>query len=104
MSRNQKGINVERIRIDVDLLAVGDQPYCFRPVDQRPQFGEAPAQLASRVIGDIPQELAQLFAGNGPSSHCEIGKQSKNFPRRRLRSRASILENLQRSQQKQTIV
>ena len=102
MSRNQEGINVERIRFDVNLLPVGDHSYCFRPVDQRPQFGEAPAQLASWVIGDIPQEFAQFFAGNGPRGHCEISKQSKDFARGRLGSRASILENLQRSQQKQT--
>ena len=103
MSRDQQSVNFERIRFDVDLLAVGDQSYCFRPVYQRPQLGKTPAQLASRIIGDIPKEFAEPFARNGPPRHCEVSKQSKDLARRRLGSRAFIPDNLQRSQQKQTV-
>jgi hypothetical protein len=33
MARCQEGINVERGRFDVNLLAIGDQPLGCRPVD-----------------------------------------------------------------------
>ena len=36
----------------------------IRLVDQRPDLAEAPAKLAARIVGDIPQQLAELAPGN----------------------------------------
>jgi hypothetical protein len=103
LSGNPEDIDVERIGIDLNLLAIGDQSFDRGTVDQWPQLGKAPAQLASRVISDIPKQLAQFFAGNGPRRHCEVGKQSADLARRWLGLRASIPKDLQRSQQKYAI-
>jgi hypothetical protein len=102
-SRNPEGIDVERIGFDLNLLAIGDQPCCGRTVDQWPQLGKAPAQLASRIIRDIPKQLAQFFAGNRPRRYREVGEERADFSRRRLEQRASIPDDLQRSQQKHAV-
>jgi len=60
--RKRDGIDVERTGVDPDPFTVGDEPGGRQPVDQWSYLGKAPAQLAFRVIGDVPKYLAELFA------------------------------------------
>ena len=47
-----------------------------------PGFGKAPAQLAARIVGDVPKQLAQLGAMDRTRRHDEIGDKRPHFARR----------------------
>ena len=103
VARKRDGIDVERTGVDPDPLTVGDEPGRCGPVDQWPQLGKAPAQLAFRVIGDIPKQLAELFAGDRARRHREISEERPGLARARQRQRGSVPNDLERSQQEHAV-
>src|SRR5574338_654973 len=44
-------------------------------VEQAAQLGEAPAQGAPGIVGDLPQQFAQLFAPHPSALHAQVGEQ-----------------------------
>ena len=61
-----------------------------RLVEEAPDFGKAPAQRAARIVGDIPQQLAELGAMDRTRRHDEIGDKRPHFARRRERGGRSV--------------
>ena len=103
VARKRDGIDVERTGVDPDLLTVGDEPGRCGPVDQWPQLGKAPAQLAFRVIGDVPKQLTELFAGDRARRHREISEERPDLARAWQRQRGSVPNDLERSQQEHAV-
>ena len=56
-------VDHRRPRVDAHPLAIGDDPLPSLLVEQRPQPREAPAERAARVVGQVPEERAEVLAG-----------------------------------------
>src|SRR3569833_1428106 len=48
-------------------------------VNQLPELRKTPSQRASRVIGDLPEQLAQVFSLEGAPNERQVGKQRAGF-------------------------
>ena len=62
-------------QIEPDGVAAGINASPARLVDDAPDLAEAPAQLAPRIVGDVPQQLAKLAARDGARGKRQIGDQ-----------------------------
>ena len=60
--------------IQPDSVALGLDPALGGVVDERPDLAEAPAQLAARIVGHLPQQIAQLAARDGIRREREISE------------------------------
>src|SRR5262249_10562315 len=69
--------------IDAYPLAVGDKatPPCI--VGDSPDFCQTPTQFASRVIGYVPQKLAQVRSQLGTRLQRQVSEQRSHLARRR---------------------
>ena len=73
----------------------GRAGWCRRPrldpapaglIDDAPELAEAPAELAARIVGHVPQQLAELAAGHRVRGQRQIGEQRAHLARCRQRS------------------
>jgi hypothetical protein len=56
-------------------MPVGGQPEILWTVDQRPDFAEAPAQGPARIVGHLPEHLAQFFASVRTPGQSKVSEQ-----------------------------
>jgi len=47
--------------IQLDLLAIGDHPRLIAAIHQGADLGQAPTQRTAGVVGNLPQQFAQLL-------------------------------------------
>jgi hypothetical protein len=74
-------------------LAVGAQPLAARRVDQRAQLGQRPAQLRGRVVGAVPEQLAQMLAAVRTARQDQVGEQRARRARRRQRRGVTVAQH-----------
>ena len=74
--------------VEPDGVAAGVDPPPAGLVDEAPDLAQAPAQLAARIVGHVPQQLAELAARDGVRRQRQIGEQRAHLARRRQRQRA----------------
>jgi hypothetical protein len=77
-------------QIERDCVAGGLDPAASWLVNEAPDLAEAPAQLAPRVVRDVPQKLAEATPGNGTRSERQIGEERAHLARRRERQRDPV--------------
>lgn len=84
------GERLERGDVDDDVRGV--EPYCDPVgedartcvvIHEAPQLGKAPPQRAARVIGNLPEQLAQVLAAECAAVQREVREQGARLPRRR---------------------
>jgi hypothetical protein len=90
----------EAIReVEPDRVAVGmDAPPAGR-VEDAPQLAEALAQLTPRVVGHVPQELAQLAPRGREGRQGEVGEQGAHLAGRGEREGAAVATHRQGPEQ-----
>ena len=73
---------VQRAQVDVHGTgieghgtAVGDDARAIRVIDQLADFRQAPAQRTPGIVGDFPQQFAQLLPALGFFREGEVGQQ-----------------------------
>ncbi len=62
--------------VDRDVVLVGPHPLAVGVVENGTDLGQAPPQFATRVVGTIPEDLAQPRTVERAASHDEIGQQA----------------------------
>jgi hypothetical protein len=67
-------VDPDRVRGRLDPAAAG-------LVDEAPDLAEAPAQLATRIVRNIPEQIAERASGNGTRRKCEIGEECADLSR-----------------------
>ncbi len=73
-------VNLGAARLERDVDAIGEEARLAPAIDHRAKLGEAPAQGGARVIGPVPEEIAEAFAEDGPSRHDEVTEQRARLP------------------------
>ena len=76
--------------IESDGLAVGYDPSYARLVHQPAQLAQAPAQCATRIVRQVPQQRTQALASVGPPGYRQIGQQGARLARGRQRDGDSV--------------
>jgi hypothetical protein len=69
-------VDRDKVMLEFDSLAVGDDHPTIRLIDERPQPGQTPAQCSARVIGNIPEHRAEPVAAVRTCGDGQIGEQS----------------------------
>ena len=72
-----------------------------RLVDEASDLAQAPAQLAARIVRDVPQQLAELASRDGARGQRQLGEQRAHLARRRQRQRGAVAADRQRPEQAQ---
>src|SRR5262245_23773155 len=85
--------------VEPDGVVAGLDPPAAGLVHQAPDLAEAPAKLAARVVGNVPQELAQLAARDRQSRQRPIGKQGTYIERGLERQGPAVPGDRQGAQQ-----
>ena len=86
-------IDPRAAEVELHLLPAGLHPLPPGLVEQRAQAREAPAQGAAGVVGQIPEERAELLAGLRPLLDQKVAEQRTRLLRRRkLEPRAAPLD------------
>ena len=70
-------------------------------VQEAPELAQAPAQLAARIVGHVPQELAQARARHRAWSEREVAHESAQLARRRQLERGAVAVDRQRAEEAQ---
>ena len=76
-------VDRDAVGVDPDAVAVGEDTRVFLVVDEAPELGQAPAQRAARVVGDLPQQLAEMLAAETPGLQAQVGQQRAGLLGRR---------------------
>ena len=71
--------------VEPDRVGLGIDPAPLRLVDYAADLAQAPAQLAARIVGHVPQQLAELAARHRAGSQRQIGEQRAHLARGRQR-------------------
>src|SRR5436190_18153658 len=76
---------VDRNALGIEAHAVAIAEHAFSPilVDQAPDLRQTPTQRTSRVVRDLPQQLAKLLAAKLTRLQAQVRKQSAGLLRRR---------------------
>ena len=61
--------------VEPDGVRLRLDPLPARLVDEAPDLAEAPAQLAARIVGNVPQQLAKLAARNGVRGKRQVSEE-----------------------------
>jgi hypothetical protein len=69
---------------------LGIDPLAVRFVEQAARLAQAPAQFAARIVGDLPQQLAELAAQDRLRRQRQIGDQRAHLAGRRQRQHGAI--------------
>ena len=85
-------------RFEPRAFVVGDEASDFVVVQQRADFRQAPAQGGARIVGTVPQQLAQMRARVRTCRRDEIGEERPRFLRRRQRHGPPVAQHLERTQ------
>ena len=80
---NLHGIDETVREIEPDAVPGGIDPAPTRPVEDAPELAQAPAQLAARIVGHVPQQLAQADPRHGLRGKGEIGRERAHLARTR---------------------
>src|SRR5690606_697699 len=81
--------------VDLDAVAVGEHARPSRLVQQAADLREAPAQRAARLVGNPPQELAELLAAEAPAMQGEPGEEGARLARWRQLELRAVPEQLE---------
>ena len=81
LQRRDVDLDVRRVQPDAD--PVGHEAAARLVVDELPELREAPAQRATRVVGDLPEQLAQLFPAKRAPVERQVGEQRAGLLRGR---------------------
>jgi hypothetical protein len=68
-------------QVEPDRAAVGDDALAAFLVDEAANLGQAPAQFAARIVGGVPQQLADLGAGDGAGRQDEVAEKRAHLAR-----------------------
>ena len=61
--------------VEPDGVGLGLDPAAAGLIDDAPDLAEAPAQLAARIVGNVPQQFAKLAARHGVRRQRQIAEQ-----------------------------
>jgi len=86
-------------KVEPDRISVRFEPSATAVAEEAPDLAEAPAKLGARVIGDVPQKLAETTAGDGLVGKRQIRNQGAHFTRRRQHQRHTLAADRHRSKQ-----
>ena len=80
---NLHGIDETIREIEPDAVPGRIDPAPTRPVEDAPELAQAPAQLAARIVGHVPEQLAQADTRHGLRGKGEIGRERAHLARTR---------------------
>ena len=86
-------------QVEPDGVGGGVHPLPAGLVDDAPDLAETPAQLAARIVRDIPQQLAKLAARDGTRGERQIGDERAHLARCRQRQRDALAADRHRPEQ-----
>ena len=91
-------IDIDVAAIERNALAVRVEPFPSLVVDQRAQLREAPAQRSARIVGQVPEHLAELVARMSAARDRQIGEERPRLLRLRQRQGGAVPRQLHPAQ------
>ena len=82
---NPKRVHIDGRRIDGHPIVFGLHALVGRLVEEGADLGKTPAQLAARIVGHVPEQLAKPGAMDGTRRHEEIDDERPDLARGRER-------------------
>jgi hypothetical protein len=94
-------IDVDVTESEPDALSIGDdaRPAVF--IEQRPKLAQTPAQAATRIVGDVPEEIAELLSAMLAAGRREVAEQGACLLRGRQIERFAAPLDAERAQESQ---
>jgi hypothetical protein len=87
--------------VDPHRVAVGDDALLLLVVDEAPELRQAPAQRPSRIVGNVPQELADVLASEAARLQAQVGQQRTGLLGGGQRQRLAVSQHLEIAQEPQ---
>ena len=102
----QRAAHLQRIdaavgEVEPDRIALRQHARAAGLVEHAAQLAQAPAQLAARVVRQVPQQLAQVAARHLARGERQVGDQRAHLARRRQLDLCAVAADDERTQQLQ---
>ncbi len=98
-ARHLDGIDEAVREVEPDGVGTRIHPATAGLIDDAPELAEAPAELAARIVGHVPQQLAKPAAGHRLWCHRQIGEQRARLARCRQGQRDPVATDRERPEQ-----
>ena len=86
-------------QIEPDGVRLGVDPAPPGLVDKAPDLAQAPTKLAARVVGRVPEQVAELAARHGVGCQRQVGEECPHLARRRHGQRYAVADDRQRPEE-----